>query len=128
MPRYDFKCCECNTRKNNILCVPEGVPVFECDSCLECPKCGKEMGRIFNSGGTGRQTSTSYGSGVISDALAISPDQREEHGKLFPDVKVLPDGRIKFDNYKQHDNYLKKTGFVKQPQKLKGLGRVRIDK
>jgi hypothetical protein len=60
--------------------------------------------------------------------MAISPDQIEEHGKLFPDVKVLPDGCIQFDNYQQHDDYLKKTGFQKLPQKIKGLGSVRIDK
>ena len=127
MPRYDFGCHECNTHKNNILCVPDGVPVFEDDSCLECPECGKEMERDF-SPRRGRQTSTSYGSGVISQAMAISPDQIEEHNKLFPGVEVLPDGCIRFANYKQHDDYLKKTGFHKEPQKLKGLGRVRIDK
>ncbi len=69
-----------------------------------------------------------YAKGVVSQALAISPEQIEEHRKLFPGVEVLPDGCIKFDSYKQHDNYLKKAGFQKSPQKLKGLGAVRIDK
>ena len=126
MPIYGFRCYEHDICED-VLCAMEDIPVVGSGDCPKCPKCGKGMERDFSLR-RGRQTSTSYGSGVISDSLAISPDQIEEHHKLFPGVDVLPDGRIKFDNYKQHDNYLKQTGFRKLPQKLKGLGGVRIDK
>lgn len=62
----------------------------------------------------------------ISESLAVSPSQIEEHHQQFPDVDVLPDGRIRFTSYKQHDKYLEKTGFRKIPQKLKRLGRKEI--
>ena len=126
MPIYGFQCKEHNTYEE-VLCAAKGRPGTGDDGCPKCPECGKDMVEDWRPR-NGRQTSTSYGSGVISDSLAISPDQIEEHHKLFPGVDVLPDGRIKFDNYKQHDNYLKQTGFRKLPQKLKGLGGVRIDK
>lgn len=126
MPIYGFRCYEHDVYEE-IICAMKDRPEVGSGDCPKCSECGKEMERDF-SPRRGRQTSTSYGNGVVSDALAISPDQIEEHGKLFPDITVLSDGRIKFDNYKQHDNYLKETGFVKQPQRLKGLGRVRIDK
>lgn len=126
MPIYGFQCKEHNIYEE-VLCAAKDFPLKGNDDRPKCPKCGKDMVEDWKPR-NGRQTSTSYGSGVISDSLAISPDQIEEHHKLFPGVDVLPDGRIKFDNYKQHDNYLKQTGFVKQPQRLKGLGGVRIDK
>jgi hypothetical protein len=60
-----------------------------------------------------------YRRSIVSDSLAVTPAQVEEHRRLFPDVKMLDDGRPVFDSYKTHDDYLKKTGFVKQPQKIK---------
>ena len=126
MPVYGYRCYEHDVCEE-VLCAMKDRPEVGSGNCPKCPECGKEMERDF-SPRRGRQTSTSYGRGFVSQALAISPDQTEEHHKLFPGVDVLPDGCIKFDNYQQHDKYLKETGFVKQPQKLKGLGRVRIDK
>lgn len=117
MPIYGFRCYEHNIYEE-ILCAREDCPEVGSGDCPKCPECGKEMGRDFSSR-RGRQTSTSYGSGVISQAMAINPDQTEEHNKLFPGVEVLQDGCIRFANYKQHDDYLKKTGFRKLPQKLK---------
>ena len=125
MPIYGFRCYEHDIYEE-ILCGIGDCPVVGSGDCPKCPECDKEMERDFSSR-RGRQTSTSYGSGFVSDALAISPDQMEEHGKMFPDVKVLPDGRIVFHSYKQHDNYLKATGFQKVPQRIKAKG-VRIDK
>lgn len=124
MPLYGFKCYEHNICVD-ILCGMEEVPIVGSAECPKCPECGKGMERCFGSGG-GRQTSTSYGSGIVSQALAISPDQLEEHKKHFPDVRVQEDGCIVFESYKQHDDYLKKTGFQKLPQKIKGLGSEQI--
>ncbi len=126
MPIYGFKCYE-HDICDDVLCAMRDIPVTGSDDCPKCPECGKGMERYFGSGGV-RQTGTGYGSGFVSDALAISPDQIEEHHELFPSIEVLPDGRPRFHNYKQHDNYLEQTGFRKIPQKLKGLGKVRIDK
>ena len=55
----------------------------------------------------------------VSDALAMCPSQIQEHGRLFPDVKVHSDGRPEFTSVKQHDSYNDKCGFVKLPQKIK---------
>jgi predicted nucleic acid-binding Zn ribbon protein len=125
MPIYGYRCYEHDIYEE-VLCAAKDRPLVGSGDCPKCPKCGKEMERDFSSR-DGRQTSRSYGSGFVSDALAINPDQTEEHHKLFPGVDVLPDGRIKFNNYKQHDNYLKGTGFRKVPQRIKAKG-VRIDK
>lgn len=125
MPIYGYRCYEHDIYEE-VLCGMEDRPEVGSGNCPKCPECGKEMEHDF-SPRRGRQTSTSYGSGVVSQALAISPEQIEEHSKLFPGVEVLPDGCIRFDSYKQHDEYLKKTGFHKEPQRIKVRG-VRIDK
>lgn len=125
MPIYNYWCYDCKTT-DEAFCTMSKRPIEGSGDCPKCPKCRKEMTRDHNMGKTGRQTSTSYGSGFVSDSLAMNPDQIEEHGKLFPDVQVLSDGRPVFTSYKQHDDYLKKTGFQKLPQKIKGLGSVRI--
>ncbi len=126
MPIYGYRCEEHNICEE-VLCAAVNRPRGGSDDCPKCPECGKRMIEDWRPKGK-RQTSRSYGSGVISQAMAISPDQIEEHHKLFPGVDVLPDGCIKFDNYQQHDKYLKQTGFQKSPQRLKDLGKVRIDK
>lgn len=123
MPIYGFKCEEHDTYEEVLEAT---MPLKGSGDRPECSVCGKEMVEDWRPRRK-RQTSTSYGSGFVSDALAISPDQTEEHHKLFPGVEVLPDGRIKFDSYKQHDDYLKKTGFQKVPQRIKAKG-VCIDK
>lgn len=106
---------------------------FICDGCgtvvqdtttkiiHKCPKCGQDM--RWDLGSNHRSTGDYE---HISESLAVSPSQRKEHAKQFPDVDVLPDGRIKFTSIKQHDDYLKKTGFRKVPQKLRKLGRKRV--
>ena len=125
MPTYDYWCSEHKTTEE-IWCTMGEQPIEGSGDCPKCLECGKEMTRNYNYGKTGRQTSTSYGAGFVSQALAISPDQIEEHKRLFPDVKIQKDGCVIFENYKQHDDYLKKTGFKKQPQKIKGLGSIHI--
>ncbi len=121
MPFYDFECIGCGT-KDDVLCTVSKCP--EDDAGPECSGCGKCMTRNYNKKpkGLSRTGVGDYAKGVVSDALAINPEQIEEHHRLFPDVDVLSDGRVKFDSYKQHDDYLKKTGFRKKPQKIKLKG------
>ena len=85
-----------------------------------CSKCHVVMTRSFAK----RIDSGDYSH--KSDALAISPLQMEEHGKLFPDIKVHPDGCPEFTSVKQQDDYMKKCGFNKHTQKIRGLGKVKI--
>jgi hypothetical protein len=78
--------------------------------------CGTNMNRDFAadlpfaSGGD-------YHRPIISDSLAISPEQIAEHKQLFPDVQVTPEGQPVFDSFKKHDDYLKATGFRKKRQR-----------
>ena len=96
----------------------------DCDRPQLCI-CGKDMIRDFgtdlvNAGGK------DYRKAIHSDSLAISPDQRVEHERLFPDIKLDKQCRPVFDNFTRHEAYLKKTGFVKEPQKIKRSGAKRI--
>ncbi len=80
----------------------------------KCPKCGEDMWCEFAGSIRGN-----YPVPVHSDALAISPDQRAEHKREFPNIRLDGDYRPIFDNYVDHQAYLKKTGFVKATQKIK---------
>jgi hypothetical protein len=70
--------------------------------------------------GAGRR---SYHRPIVSDSLAINPEQIPEHKKTFPDIKVTPEGQPVFDNYSDHEKYLKKCNIEKVPQKKKKRGR-----
>jgi len=99
---------------------------FTCDDCgitiqdhttkeiHRCYKCGKDMRWDLNISIRGN-----YRHPVHSDALAISPDQIQEHKQLFPNIELDSQCRPIFDNFTRHENYLKKTGFKKATQKLK---------
>lgn len=113
MPQYDFA-CDCGHKQSVIW------PMSKSKNILCCPECGDSMYREYNFR-TGNKT---YKQPLISDSLAINPEQITEHREHFPDVEVLPDGRPKFENYKQHNDYLAKTGFVKQTQKVKKKGKI----
>lgn len=60
---------------------------------------------------------------IHSDSMAISPDQRAEHERLFPNTRLDNQCRPIFENFKQHENYMKKCGIVKAPQKIKNKGK-----
>ena len=64
-----------------------------------------------------------YSRPIHSDALAIHPDQVEEHRRAFPNIELDSECRPILDNFQEHDKYLKKIGFVKRPQKIKRKGR-----
>jgi predicted RNA-binding Zn-ribbon protein involved in translation (DUF1610 family) len=102
---------------------------FACETCYYeiftddsktphvCPNCNAQMywdlGNTIVSGGT-------YKKKIVSEAMAISAGQADEHRRLFPGVELTPkDGSLcpTFTDFKTHEDYLKKTGFVKHPQK-----------
>ncbi len=113
MPQYNFA-CDCGNKQSVIWSMRDAGKI------LECSQCGQDMYREYNFSVGG----DTYSKPLVSDSLAINPEQIPEHREHFPDVEVLPDGRPKFENFKQHDNYLKKTGFVKQTQKIKRKGKT----
>ena len=99
---------------------------FTCDDCSitiqdtdtkcihKCPTCGGDMRWNLNIGIHGN-----YKRPIHSDSLAINPNQRAEHEKLFPNIRLDGENRPIFSNFTEHENYLEKTGFVKHTQKLK---------
>ena len=110
MPLYTFKCEQCEERTTVRRTMADSGKPFVCG-------CGsKETGRDFQAEHAGAGDKE-YGETRYSQSLAMSPDQIEEHKRLFPDIKVRADGCPGFDSYRQHDDYLKKTGFVKLPQR-----------
>jgi len=110
MPTYTFVCPECKTKEEFIFSmnnIPD--PVW-------CLVCEVEMMRDFQAD-LPNAGNRDYHRPIVSDSLAISPEQISEHKKLFPDIQVTPEGQPVFDNFKQHDNYLKETGFRKKRQR-----------
>jgi len=117
MPLYDFKCSCGNV--DSIVAPMKDAPVG-----LQCKKCNAIMYRIYKLAGIRNKE---YSHPLHSDSLAISPNQIEEHKRLFPNVEIDNEGRPVFHNFREHDDYLKKTGFVKNPQRTRPRG-LRIDK
>lgn len=115
MPRYCFICPSCNINLEVVRPMADAMEPWYCT-------CGKEMQRSFqaervNTGGK------DYSRPIHSDSLAISPTQRAEHQRLFPDIKLDNQCRPIFDSFRNHENYLKKTGFIKHPGKSKRKGK-----
>lgn len=79
-----------------------------------CPICDEDMRWDLNIAIRGNYTHP-----IHSDALAIHPNQRAEHERLFPNIRLDEQNRPIFDNFVNHENYLKKCGLVKLPQKIK---------
>lgn len=88
----------------------------------KCSKCDIKMIRdytadlVFASGGD-------YSKPIHSDSLAINPEQRAEHERRFPNIKLDNQHRPVFDNYPNHQDYLDKCNLVKERQKTKPKGR-----
>lgn len=84
--------------------------------------CGKEMQRDFQVEAV-RAGGKDYRRAIVSDSLAVSPKQIEQHKKLFPDIKITSEGQPVFDSYKKHQRYLDQCGFIKHPAKRKRKGK-----
>jgi len=90
----------------------------QCSEPHDCLECGCEMQRDYHSE-RANVGDREYHRPIVSDTLAINPEQIPEHRRKFPDVKVLPDGRPVFDSFRKHEDYLKKSGVVKHPQRIR---------
>jgi len=103
---------------------------FICDDCNiviedsntktihRCPKCGKDLRWDCNIAIHGN-----YKHPIHSDALAISPTQRAEHEKRFPNIRLDGQCRPIFNNFTQHEKYMEDCGIIKHPQKIKVKGK-----
>lgn len=106
MPLYTYFCKNCGKRWEIVHSMNEVIDTV-------C--CGQTIMRDFRAD-IPNVSGRDYRTPIISDSLAINPEQRIEHERLFPDVKLTPQGQPVFENYNQHESYLKKTGFVKVPK------------
>lgn len=104
MAMHEFICDECDIvlKDNNT----RGVHL--------CPRCNCGMRWNVCIGFHGN-----YAHPVHSDALAINPEQAEEHKQKFPNIELDGQCRPVFNNFVNHQAYLDATGFVKTAQKLK---------
>ena len=114
MPLYSFVCPECNARDERIRAMQNAGKVCKC-------KCGVKMNRDFTADVP--HAPNTYKRPIHSDSLAISPDQRAEHLKIFPDIKLDNQHRPIFDNFASHESYMKKCNIVKERQKTKPKGK-----
>lgn len=114
MPRYCFV-CECG-RKIEVV-----RPMKDAEKPWRC-LCGEKMQRDFGAEGV-FAGGKDYNRPIHSDSLAVSPRQRAEHERTFPEIKLDSQCRPVFDKFSSHEAYLKQTGFVKHPGKQKRKGK-----
>lgn len=115
MPRYCYVCPDCGGKKEVVRSMRESSDPVQCD-------CTTDMVRDFQSERV-NIGDKEYARPIVSDALAISPVQAEEHRRIFPDIELEGNCRPVFKSYRQHDSYLKKIGAVKRRQKIRKRGR-----
>jgi len=116
MPVYSFICSKCENREERVCAMQNAGK-----RCM-CTSCGTKMNRDL-------QADLPFASGdyhhgaIHSDSLAISPDQRAEHLKMFPNIKLDKQHRPVFDNFQKHQAYLDKCNIVKERKKIKSRTR-----
>jgi putative FmdB family regulatory protein len=115
MPAYTYVCTEC------LYTGEVSKKMSEHDRIEKCPKCEHEMGRDFKTD-LPHASADRYSKVIVSDALAMNPEQIPAHKKQFPNIDVTPQGQPVFDNFKQHDAYLNKCNFKKVPKKKRLRG------
>lgn len=103
---------------------------YVCDKCkvfierentkieYDCPKCSEEMRWDLHIAIHGN-----YKRPVHSDALAISPDQRAEHERRFPNIRLDEVCRPIFEKFTDHEAYLKECNIIKHTQKIRVKGK-----
>ncbi|MCP4541703.1 MAG: hypothetical protein GY832_31615 [Chloroflexi bacterium] len=103
MPVYAYVCDMCGNREDIVK------PMAESSLPVICSGCSDLMRRDLMAGSP-RCQKDSYTKDIHSDALAIHPEQRAEHQRLYPDVPLDKACRPVFTNFGQHDAYLEKRG------------------
>lgn len=111
MPVYSFICKQCQGTHELICSMTE----YEDVGGVTCD-CGSQMQRDYVTDRV-HSSSDSYRKPIISDSLAIHPDQIAEHRKAFPDVRLTSEGQPILENYKQHENYMNRRGVYKKENK-----------
>ncbi len=118
MPQYCYFCPKCKIPVNFVKLMADAY------KNEWCPRCGFILRRDFRSEGVlvgaGKR---SYHKSIISDSMAMNPDQIPEHKRLHPDIEVTSDGRPVFDNFADHEKYMKKCNIEKMPQKVRKKGK-----
>jgi len=118
MPTYSFICPECETKTERVRRMSHANNRCMCS-------CGSKMNRDLKADMP--FASGDYHHGAIhSDSMAISPDQRAEHLKTFPNIKLDSQNRPVFDNFQNHQAYLDKCNIVKERKKVKSRTRKQI--
>lgn len=112
MPLYTYVCPVCGIQEEKHLPMNHKKPQH----------CTQDMVRDYQADAPNIGGCTEYHKPLVSDSLAVNPDQINEHKKEFPDIEITPAGQPIFTNFKQHDGYLKKTGFRKVPQRIRRKG------
>ncbi len=115
MPMYTYVCPNCSYTD----AVKKSMA--HSDRSETCPECDSEMDRDLRAD-VPHVPADRYSSPIVSDALAMNPDQIAAHRRQFPDIKVTPQGQPVFDNYAKHDAYLETCNFKKMPKKKRARG------
>lgn len=106
MPIYCYKCPKCSAA------LEISRPITNENTAVFCD-CGTQAKRDYQAEGA-KPGVKEYAKPIVSDALAIHPDDAPQHVKDHPTVGVLPDGRLEFRDTHSHDKYLKKIGWHKE--------------
>ena len=106
MPTYEYRCPKCGWSDEIVK------PMSASNSVETCRQCGSPMNRDYGAEGF-RTNADSYHRELHSDALAIHPDQVQEHQRLYPDVSLDAACRPVLRNFGQHEKYLEARGIVK---------------
>lgn len=110
MPEYTFICDDCGSRETTHASMSNAPKPGKCSAC---------GGKQYQDYGVPMILGASSGKSILSQSMAVSPQQVSEHRDKFPDVGVHSDGVLEFKSQKQKDNYMEKTGFYQPPSKLK---------
>ena len=117
MPTYSYKCPQCGKGLEIVHGMRAGYHAPVCENCKVIMRRDLQAD-MPNAGGR------RYGSGFVSESLAISPLQTAEHNRNFPDVDVRGDGCLVFKDTQQHAKYLDKIGWDKRPSKKRKKKKV----
>lgn len=110
MPMYTHLCPNCITEDEVVK------PMSEYDRVEHCSNCGSVTNRDFQAD-LPNTPADRYATTIVSDAMAINPEQIPEHKRLFPDIKLTKEGQPIFEKYSHHEAYLKKCNYVKGTKK-----------